>query len=539
MSGPAGSGALSRSMQIHKHVVKTDRGVVAAQHRQAAEAGAEVLRAGGDAVDAAVACGFVCGVLEPWISGPAGGGAAMHWRADTGQAHALNFGMRAPAGLRIGDFPLSGQGIAGDLFPWQRVVDDRNVIGARAVAVPAMVDGLELPHKRWGRLPWADLLAPAIAHARRGMEIDWYAALIIASATRDLARDPDAAAMFLADGQWPRPFAWTALASDRIDQSRMADSLDSLARDGAGALHGGDLGAAMAQDVRDKGGYLTVQDLAENRATFLTPLAVPYRDALFHVMPGLTAGPTFARALDHLADVAFTTPDEAAPAHARALFSAYADRLATMGHDGEDPQAPGCTTHFSVVDRDGNMVAHTQTLLSIFGARVVSPATGFLMNNGIMWFDPEQRQPNSLAPGAPCLMNVCPALGAVGGKRFALGASGGRRIVGAVVQIASFLADFDMDLGAAFRQPRIDVSGGAGITADAALPPAVMDALGAIAQVTLARRTLLPYPFACPAGVLDDGTHRYGMTETMTAWGDAVAETDMPGDALTEAVQKA
>lgn len=518
------SDALSRSMEIRKHVVRTDRGVVAAQHRQAAEAGAEVLRAGGDAVDAAVACGFVCGVLEPWMSGPAGGGAAMHWRADSGTAQALNFGMRAPAALRIADFPLSGEGLAGDLFPWQRVVGDRNVTGARAVATPGMVDGLATAHARWGRLPWNELLAPAIRHARRGMAVDWYAALIIASVTRDLARDPHAAAMFLVDGQWPRPFAWTALAEDRIDQSRMADSLDILARDGADALHGGDLGAAMARDVRDKGGYLTSDDLAANRAQFQTALSVPYRDALFQVMPGLTAGPTFARALQQLATEDLPSPEAAYPAYARALRRAYGDRLATMGHDGETAAAPGCTTHFSVVDRDGNMVSHTQTLLSVFGSRIVSPSTGFLMNNGIMWFDPEQGRANSLAPGKPCLMNVCPVLGHANGKSFALGASGGRKIVGAVAQIASFLADFDMDLNTAFHQPRIDVSGGAQILADAALSPEVISALATVAPVTAARRSLLPYPFACPAGVLQHGADRYGATEVMTAWGDAVAE---------------
>lgn len=518
------SDALSHSMVIRKHVVKTDQGVVASQHRQAAEVGAEVLRAGGDAVDAAVACGFVCAVLEPWMSGPAGGGAAMHWRANTGEAHALNFGMRAPAGLRVADFPLSGQGIAGDLFPWERVVGDSNVMGAKAVAAPGMVDGHAAAHERWGRLPWAELLAPAVEHAKRGMAIDWYAALIIAGATRDLARDPDAAAMFLIDGQWPRPFSWTALATDRLDQSGMADSLDTLARDGSAALHGGDLGEAMARDIRNKGGYLTSEDLAGNRAQFHAPLSVPYRDALFNVVPGLTAGPTFARAMEHLSAEDLRTLNDAYPAYARAMFAAYRDRLSTMGHDGETPEAPGCTTHFSVVDRDGNMVAHTQTLLSIFGSRVVSPSTGFLMNNGIMWFDPVQGRPNSLSPGKSCLMNVCPALGHANGKRFALGASGGRKIVGAVAQIASFLADFDMNLEQAFHQPRIDVSGGDGITADANLPSVVIASLEAIASVTVVRRSLLPYPFACPAGVLDTGARRYGASEIMTAWGDAVAE---------------
>ncbi|WP_306132418.1 gamma-glutamyltransferase [Roseivivax marinus] len=518
------SEALSRTMEVRKHVVRTKGGVVASQHRQAAEAGAEVLRAGGDAVDAAAACGFVCGVLEPWMSGPAGGGAAMHWRADTGEAHALNFGMRAPADLSLADFPLSGEGVAGDLFPWDRVVEDRNVVGAKAVAVPAMVDGLEAPHTRWGRLPWRDLLQPAIEHARQGMVVDWYAALIIATATRDLARDSDAAAMFLSEGQWPRPFAWTALAEDRLDQSRMADSLDIIARDGAAAMHGGDLGAAMAADVRAKGGYLSDADLAGNRATFHAPLAVPYRDALFHVMPGLTAGPTFAAAMAHLETETLDSADTAPPAWARALFSAYRDRLAGMGHDGEVPVAPGSTTHFSVVDRDGNMVAHTQTLLSLFGSRIVSPSTGFLMNNGIMWFDPAQGRPNSLTPGADCLMNVCPALGQAGGRRVALGASGGRKIVSAVAQLASMVADFGMDLESAFAHPRIDVSGGAGIVADARLSPEVQAALAEVAPVTAARRAMLPYPYACPAAVMDDGATHSGMTETMTAWGDAVVE---------------
>ncbi len=518
------SQSLSRSMEIRKHVVETDRGVVASQHRQAAEAGAQVLRAGGDAVDAAVACAFVCGVLEPWMSGPAGGGAAMHWRADTGEAHALNFGMRAPADLLVEDFPLSGEGAASDLFPWERVVEDRNIFGARAVAVPAMVDGLEAAHRRWGKLPWAELLAPAIAHARRGMGIDWYASLIISSAARDLARDPDAAAMFLEDGQWPRPFSWTNATEDRIDQGRMADSLDIIAREGAVALHGGDLGAAMATDIRDKGGYLTLNDLSDNRAKFHPPLTVSYRDALFHVMPGLTAGPTLASAFAHLSGDDLTTPDQAFPAYARALRAAYDERISSMGHDGETANAPGCTTHFSVVDRDGNMVSHTQTLLSIFGARLVSPSTGFLMNNGIMWFDPERGKPNSLGAGKTCLMNVCPMLGQSDGKRFALGASGGRKIVSAVTQLASFLVDFDMDLETAFHQPRIDVSGSDQILVDSALALTVVQSLKGIAPVNEVHRSLLPYPFACPVGVLDAGEKRFGATEIMSAWGDAVVE---------------
>ncbi|WP_138933824.1 gamma-glutamyltransferase family protein [Roseovarius arcticus] len=517
--------SLSRTMQTRKTVIETKGGVVASQHRLAAEAGAEVLRAGGDAVDAAVATSFVVGVLEPWMSGPAGGGAMMLWRAGEEKAIAVNHGMRSPASLRVEDFPLSGAGIASDLFPWEQVTGDVNVQGAKAIAVPGVVDGLGQVHAQFGRMPWADLLAPAIAHAREGMLVDWYAALVIASTTRALAEDADAAALFLEDGQWPTISGWTALAEKRLDQSRMADSLDIIARGGARALYDGDLGAAMARDVQDKGGYLAHDDLRAYRAEMQAPLSVSYRDALFHVMDGLTAGPTLAHAMSELEARDLSAKPEAFAAYADALDTAYAARLGKMGDTGESPHAPGCTTHFSVVDRDGNMVSQTQTLLSIFGSRVVSPSTGFLMNNGIMWFDPVQGRPNSLAPGKRCLMNVCPIIGEVGSRRFAFGASGGRKIVSAMTQMASFVADFGMDIEAAFHHPRIDVSGGPKVVADEAHSKEVLDRLRKGRDVVTAPRTVFPYAFACPAGVMRDGDANTGCTEIMSPWGDAALET--------------
>ncbi len=516
--------SLSRTSQTRKTVIETKGGVVASQHRLAAEAGAEVLHAGGDAVDAAVATSFVVGVLEPWMSGPAGGGAMMLWRAGEEKAVAVNHGMRAPGGLRVEDFPLSGAGVAGDLFPWEHVTGDVNVQGAKAIAVPGVVDGLGQVHAQFGRLPWADLLAPAIAHAGEGMLVDWYAALVIASSTRALADDADAAALFLEDGQWPTISGWTALAEKRLDQSRMADSLDIIGRDGARALYDGDLGAAMARDVQDKGGYLSHDDLRSYCAEMQAPLSVTYRDALFHVMGGLTAGPTFAHAMGELEAHDLSAKPEAFAAYADALETAYAARLGKMGDTGESPHAPGCTTHFSIVDRDGNMVSQTQTLLSIFGSRVVSPSTGFLMNNGIMWFDPVQGRPNSLAPGKRCLMNVCPILGEVGSRRFAFGASGGRKIVSAMTQMASFVADFGMDIEAAFHHPRIDVSGGPKVVADEAHNKEVLDRLRADRDVVTAPRTVFPYAFACPAGVMRDGATNTGCTEIMSPWGDAALE---------------
>ena len=518
--------ALSKTQETRKHVIETSGGVVAAQHRLAAEAGAEVLRAGGDAVDAAVATSFAIGVLEPWMSGPAGGGAAVHWRAETGEAVAINFGMRSPRGLKVADYPLSREGKAGDLFPWERVVDDRNVEGATAIAVPGTVDGIGQAHARWGRMPWAELLAPAIAHAREGMLVDWYAALLIASTARNLAKDPEAAALFLDDGVWPKGSGWTAIPDNRLDQSAMAGTLEALAAGGPRAFYEGDVAQALAKDVQEKGGSLAAEDLAGYRAWMGPAQAVPYRDALFHVMPGLTAGPTFARVMEQLSVADLSTAASAYPAYAQALSTAYAERLGKMGDTGEVPEAPGCTTHFSIVDRAGNMVANTQTLLSIFGSRVVSPSTGLLMNNGIMWFDPEQGRPNSLAPDKACLMNVCPVLGSAGARRFALGASGGRKIVSAVSQLASFAVDGGKGIGDAFHTPRIDVSGGDRIVADDTLPQEVLTALSNVMPVQTTRRTVLPYAFACPAGVMREGTTNTGCTEIMSPWGDAALEDD-------------
>ncbi len=520
------TGSLSTTQVVRKTVVESAGGVVAAQHSRAARAGAEVLAAGGDAVDAAVAVSFALGVLEPWMSGPAGGGAMMLWRADEGRAHALNYGMRSPAALDPADYPLAGTGKAGDLFPWEAVVDERNVQGTTAVAVPGVVDGIGQAHGRWGRMPWSGLLEPAIGFAREGLHVDWYAALIIASTTRALVEDPDAAAMFLEDGRWPTIAGWTSLADKRIGMSAMATTLEAIARNGPRELYDGEVGAALAADMQAKGGSLSADDLRAYRAEIEAPLSFASGAARFHVMAGLTAGPTFRDVLADLPETPGRPGPDSFRAMAASLRAAYETRLAGMGDDGESPDAPGTTTHFSVVDRAGNMVAMTQTLLSIFGSRVVSPSTGLLMNNGIMWFDPVPGRPNSLAPGKRCLMNVCPVIGEAGDARFAFGASGGRKIVGAVAQLSSFVAHHGLTLEEAFHHPRIDVSGGDTVVADEALPDAVLDALRADAPVVTARRTVFPYAFACPAGVLRRAGRNSGCTEIMSPWGDAIAETE-------------
>jgi len=504
----------SETQVVRKRVVATRGGVVAAQHKRAAQVGAEILAAGGDAIDAAVATSFALGVVEPWMSGIAAGGAMVIWRAAQEKAYVVDYGMRSPAGLNPADYPLSG-GRDPELFAWPRVQGDRNVQGAAAVAVPGVVAGMELAHQRYGRLPWRRVVAPAARLAREGMLLDWYAGLLIASTAQPLSLDADAAALFLEEGKWPPLSGWTATTEKRLDQRRLADTLELIGRDGARALYRGDIGAAIVKDVRDKGGCLALEDLASYRATLGAPLDVRYRGAHIHAAPGMTGGPVLAACLEDLARV--SRPRYAD--YARALARHWRERLQTAG-DRES-----CTTHFSIVDRAGNFCAVTQTLLSIFGSRVVSPSTGVLLNNGIMWFDPEAGKPNSLAPGKRCLANYCPVVGqAPSGARFALGAAGGRKIVGAVLQLISFLVDHGLALEEAFHRPRMDMSGGERVIADATLPAEELLALKSAFPVSTARRGVYPDAFARPCGVLRSGELNSGCTEAAQPWADTVAE---------------
>src|SRR5262249_18491090 len=162
---------------------------------------------------------------------------------------------------------------------------------------------------------------------------------------------------------------------------------------------------------------------------------------------GLTAGPTFRDALEHVgAQIGKTLDGSAFAAYAEALSAAYSKRLETMG---EGRASAECTTHLSVIDCDGNMVALTQTLLSLFGSKVVLPETGILMNNGVNWFDPRPGRPNSLGPAKRPLSNMLPLLGLENDRPWlAIGASGGRRILPAILQLVSFQADFGLSLEA-------------------------------------------------------------------------------------------
>ncbi|WP_407150952.1 gamma-glutamyltransferase [Bradyrhizobium sp. ORS 86] len=528
------SDQFSNSQVIRKPAVTSKGGIVAAQSRKAAEVGAEVLAAGGDCVDAVIATTFALGVVEPWMSGAGGGGAMVLYRARENRTEVIDYGMRAPDSLRIEDYPLTGSGAASDLFPWSRVKDDRNLHGPGSIAVPGVVAGMEEAHRRHARMPWKELLAPSVKLAGEGLLVDWWTTAMIASSAADLRRYPASAAAYLHDGL-PPSAPWGIKSVVRMPQDRLKATMAQLAAAGPRDFYEGDLARSIADDIQAAGGALSVRDLAAFRAHLRGPLAIPYRGGTVYATPELTAGPTMARTLG-LLQKAFepgrSGPDAAAyAAYAESLQAAYRERLKDMGDVdgrrslGAEAIAPSCTTHFAAVDRDGNMAAVTQTLLSTFGSKFVTPNTGLTMNNGIMWFDPTPGNPNSLAGGKRCLTNYTPVIAqAADGRRLAAGASGGRRILPAVSQLLSFVMDFGMDLDTAIHQPRIDASEGAVVIGDVRLPQTVRDTLRGRFSYEEARIQTLPMKFACPSVVLRDGATNSGATETFQPWGDAVAE---------------
>jgi len=517
----------AQNWQVRKPLARSGSGIVATQNRVAGVAGARVLAAGGNAVDAAVATGFALAAVEPWNCGLGGIGFMLVYSAKEDRASVVDFGPVAPLGLDPGDYPLVGGTTTRDLFTWPSVKDDRNVHGPLSMAVPGHVDGLGLALEKFGTLKFSDAIRPAIELAKTGIAADWFLTLRVATLAQELARYPATREVWLPQG-FP-PVTAPGAPLERLKLKGLADTLERLAQAGPRDFYEGEIAAAIVKDVKALGGVIRVEDLRRYRARIVEPLTTDYHGARIAAAPGLTAGPTLFRALDGLRDARFQRNGphaDAFLAYATVLRDAYAERLATLG-DSADARAASTTTHLNVIDRHGNMVALTQTLLSVFGSKVVLPCSGILMNNGIMWFDPRPGTPNYLGPGKRPLTNMCPVIAAREGRPwFAIGASGGRKILPAVMQICSFLIDHGMFLEDAFHHPRIDASGGDVVAVDPRLPAAVRKALAEKFPTQETEHVVYPANYACPSAVLRDpgsGEH-FGAADVMSPWSAAVAE---------------
>lgn len=501
--------------KIAKLERRTDKGLVACQNWLAAEAGADVLARGGNAIDAAVTAALTLSVVEPWLSGIGGGGFLLRADGDSGMVDALDFNVSSPRKLDPADYPLVA-GRDGDWFDWPSVEGDRNLIGYSSICVPGAIAGLATALERFGTISFAEALQPAIEHAHRGLVLDWYTVLCLAIDAEGLGRFPASAELFLKDGRAPRVPERGAKAT--LPMPGKAAMLERMARVGARDFYEGEIAGRIVSDLQIGGSKITADEFRDYAPRWCTPLETPYHGMCIHAMSGLSGGPTMVDALRELDETLSPGSDplsgQTALVFARAIRQASEKRLRTLGHaNGES-----CTTHVSVVDRHGTMVSLTNTLLSRFGSKVVLPSAGFLMNNGVMWFDPRPHQPNSIAPGVRPLANMCPIIATSEGRPLlALGAAGGRQIMPALVQILSYIAAFGMTLEDALHVPRLDASGVA-LRINRLARPDVARHLADEFPFEIVDDTLYPVNFAVPSAVMRVGDENVGMAHPNHPW---------------------
>ncbi|MEM7254162.1 MAG: gamma-glutamyltransferase [Pseudomonadota bacterium] len=496
--------------KISKPVVRSENGLVSSQHYLATEAGSQVLAAGGNAVDAAIATGLALGIVEPWMSGLGGGGFMQFYDASRREVYGLDFAMVAPQGVNPADYPLVGGEGEADTFNWPTVFEDRHTQGPYSIAVPGLAAGMAEAHARWATKTWRELIEPSLALAEFGLPIDWFATQKIAHNARPLRQYPTSAAVYLPDGLPPvAPLNGEVMG---LPLDALRKTYQRLADVGPTDMYAGELASDIVADSNEVRAQIAAADLEAYKALPFDGEALAYRDAKIWAPIGLNAGPSLRRALE-LLEAGWSADADmpngvAFAAYADALLVAYRERLERMGV-GETSD-PGATTHLGVVDNAGNIVTWTQTVMSAFGSRVVFPRTGLTMNNGMMWFDPRPHQPNSIRPGVRPLSNMCPTIvERADGFRFAIGACGGRRIFPSVFQLISFLVDYPMSLDDAIHHPRIDVSGTNAVAADNRLDGDVLSKLSERYDVMPVTHGIYPNRFALPNVVGQTGSGEF------------------------------
>ena len=519
----------TQNWTITKPSASGPNGIVVSQNREAAEAGAAILARGGNAADAAVAACFALAAVEPWNSGLGGIGFAVVLKANETKAQVVDFGPVAPRRADPADYPLTGK-MRQDLFAWPEVVGDKNIHGPLSFCIPSSVAGYAALQENFGSgLPVSELLAPAIALAKRGLAQDWYTTLKVSSSAAVLRLYEESARIYLPNGLPPVPPYQGETGFFTL--GNLGKTLERLAKAGLRDFYEGETAKILVADIAKAGGVVDAQDLANCRATLRDAPVIDWRGThQIHTAGGLTAAPTLADVVKGMdsAPLAKEGPDAAWFAQLSTVMrTAYADRLAGLGAaTAAKESGDTCTTHLTVVDGEGTLVTVTTTLLSSMGSRVVMPESGILMNNGMMWFDPRPGSANAIAPGARPLCNMCPVIVTPrdgSWPRMAGGASGGRRILASVYQSLAWTLDFGMDIDRAAHQPRIDVSGPDGASADQRLPDDVLDALEKAGPLSVVEHGVLPINFACPNFIVANPGDAEGCSDMISPWSAAVA----------------
>jgi gamma-glutamyltranspeptidase/glutathione hydrolase len=471
--------------------VRARQAMVASEHRLATLAGLEVMRAGGNAIDAAVAVGFALAVVMPNAGNLGGGGFMLIHDARSARQVALDFRETAPGAATARMF-LDADG---------QVVRGRSLFTHQSVGVPGTVAGLLHALETYGTLSRDAVVAPAIRLAEEGFEVSEHLAALIGGSRRQLDRWPATAAIFFPNG---RPLA----AGERLVQRDLARSLRAIARDGATAFYRGEIAQAIAAEMVRHGGLVTLDDLARYRPIERAPVLGSYRGYRIASMPPPSSGgthlvqmlnlleryplreygPGSAQTIHLLAEamkLAYADraeylgdPDFVAVPVAALTGKRYADRLAgSIDPERARPAAdirPGRplpaegdqTTHYSVVDRHGNAVATTYTLNLNFGSGIVAEGTGILLNDEMDDFSIKPGVPNAfgltggeanaIAAHKRPLSSMTPTIVLKDGRPWLVtGSPGGSRIITATLQTVINAIDFDMNPAEAAVAPRV------------------------------------------------------------------------------------
>ena len=486
-----------------KQPASGSRGMVVSNHPLASAAGAEMLATGGNAIDAAIATLFALTVVEPMMVGIIGGGMA-HIRLADGSHRFIDGQSTVPLAVKP-DTYRSKPGSAHDVFD---TVDDENLTGPKAVAVPGSLKAWCETLRRFGTMSLADVMQPAIKHASRGFLATPYLHECIVDGAREMLKDKAISAIYL-------PERSPLKVGDRVVQSEYAETLTTISRHGEAALYHGPLGDILVDYMKAHGGFIGHEDLTSYKTVERLPIRADYRgwDILGSPTPA-ASGVHIAQMLNILEgyDIAAKGFGTAETIHllAEVLKIAFADRAAASGdpdfikvpverltskdyanerRGAIDPgraqkwgagvaQLEGAhTTHMTAADAMGNVVATTQTINNLFGAKVLIPGLGTVPNNYMNLYDPRPGHALSLAPGKRVTTSMSPVMALRHGKLvYALGLPGGKRIFPSALQALLNLIDHGMSLQEAVEAPRVWTEGNA-LEVEAAVPDGVRAAL--------------------------------------------------------------
>jgi len=482
--------AVAPALAASPPAVEGTRGMVVSAHRLASEIGRDILAAGGNAVDAAVAVGYALAVVDP-CCGNIGGGGFMTLKLADGTERFLDFREKAPA-VATPDMYLDPKG---------EVVKGASLDGWRASGVPGTVAGLDHALKQWGSLPRDRVMAPAIRLAREGFILTRADTDILARGKARLARDPEAARLFL------KPDGAPLAPGDRLVQTDLATTLAAIAAKGPDAFYLGDTARRVESAMLAHDGTLTAGDFAAYQTVEREPMRCTYRGLdILSAPPPSSGGVTLCLILNvlegwdlkasgwHSADTvhrmveamrhAFLDrntllgdPDFVTMPLARLTSKDYAAAIRTRIEDtgmipsdrlgpGDPPHEKLETTHYSIVDAAGNAVAVTYTINGLFGAAVVAPGTGFLLNDEMDDFTVKpgaanlfglvQGTTNAIAAGKRPLSSMSPTIVSRDGRVFlVVGSPGGSRIITTVLETILNVVDFGMRPREAVDAPRI------------------------------------------------------------------------------------